>query len=50
MTKAQEKGITKFPYTEKNKYGDYTYWEYEGGRWSKWGFDENTKFKPKWGI
>ena len=40
MTKAQELGITKFPYEEKDEKGRIIYREYGDGRWSKTQFDD----------
>tara|TARA_R110002012_G_scaffold319645_1_gene540890 strand:+ start:127 stop:372 length:246 start_codon:yes stop_codon:yes gene_type:complete len=40
-TKAQQLGITKFPYTERDEYGNKTYREYNDGDWCKSEFDEN---------
>jgi hypothetical protein len=39
MTKAQQLGITKFPYEEKDEKGRVIYREYGDGRWSKTQFD-----------
>ena len=41
MTKAQELGITKFPYEEKDEKGRVTYCEYGDGKWSKRQYDDN---------
>lgn len=41
MTKAQQLGITKFPYEEKDDKGRITYCEYGDGKWSKRQYDDN---------
>jgi len=41
MTKAQELGITKFPYEEKDERGRVIYCEYADGKWSKRQFDDD---------
>ena len=40
-TKAQQLGITKFPYIEKDKNGNMTYFEYSYGWWYKYEYDES---------
>tara|TARA_R110002020_G_scaffold173181_1_gene363924 strand:- start:103 stop:285 length:183 start_codon:yes stop_codon:yes gene_type:complete len=38
-TKAQELGITKFPYCERDKNGNLTYIETSNGKWCKIEYD-----------
>ena len=40
-TKAQELGITTFPYQERNDKGYVIYEEYSDGIWCKYKFDDN---------
>tara|TARA_R110002020_G_scaffold173181_2_gene363936 strand:- start:304 stop:486 length:183 start_codon:yes stop_codon:yes gene_type:complete len=40
-TKAQELGITEFPYEEFDENGNLTYFERRYGDWYKWGHDGN---------
>lgn len=44
MTKAQELGITKFPYEEKDERGMTSYREYASGFWAKYENNHPTKF------
>ena len=39
-TKAQELGITDFPYKEYDKNVNLTYYEKNNGNWWKYGYDE----------
>ena len=43
MTKAQQLGITEFPYYEYDSNGNMTYWENSEGLWVKREYDENSK-------
>jgi hypothetical protein len=45
MTKAQELGITEFPYHEYDELGRITYWEYTNGFWSKRNYIDNKIFQ-----
>ena len=40
-TKAQELGITEFPYGEFNNKGNQTYYEHSNGTWFKSEYNEN---------
>lgn len=40
-TKAQQLGITEFPYVERDENGNQTYFEYPEGYWNKCQYDEN---------
>ena len=41
MTKAQELGITEFPYREYDSNNKVTYWEDSNGLWDKYEYDTN---------
>ena len=41
-TKAQELGITNFPYEEFDENGNETYTEFSSGNWFKYKYDENN--------
>jgi len=42
MTKAQELGVTEFPFEIKDKNGNQIYFEYSDGFWNKREYDENS--------